>query len=191
MPIRLSDGRIDGTFCDFSAVSNQDLGPRDLDMMRVFAAVLADPIGNLVSFAGRRPADDSFGFGTGSGIVAARYTAPAVPIVVDAVYVDIADFPAVEGKTAGTQYWKFMAAIGTWNVLPGAVVDDNQVRFTLVDGGTGDGDGMANGTIIDPGGPAVTAAASQIEPIPVMSGWGLALLSALLGLAAIRWRHRP
>lgn len=44
VPIRLSDGRVFGTFCCFSARADHTLNPRDLDMMRVFADVVADQV---------------------------------------------------------------------------------------------------------------------------------------------------
>lgn len=44
VPIRLSDGRVFGTFCCFSALPNYGLTARDLDVMRVFAEVVADQI---------------------------------------------------------------------------------------------------------------------------------------------------
>jgi len=57
---------------------------------------------------------------------------------------------------AGTQYWKCQN--GQWvNVtsLLSSNDGDNVLNLTLTDGGLGDGDGAANGTIVDPGGPAV------------------------------------
>jgi hypothetical protein len=56
----------------------------------------------------------------------------------------------------GTQYWKCIN--GQWvNVtsLLGSNDGDNTLTLTLTDGGLGDADGVANGTIVDPGGPAV------------------------------------
>ncbi|MET0536255.1 MAG: EAL domain-containing protein [Steroidobacter sp.] len=44
VPIRLADGRVFGTFCCFSFAADPSLGERDLKMMRVFAALLADQI---------------------------------------------------------------------------------------------------------------------------------------------------
>jgi len=51
------------------------------------------------------------------------------------------------------QYWKYQA--GAWSQFEGAAISGNVVTLTLVDGGAGDSDGLANGTIVDPGGPAV------------------------------------
>jgi EAL domain-containing protein (putative c-di-GMP-specific phosphodiesterase class I) len=44
VPIRLADGSCYGTFCCFSFQADQSLGQRDLDMMRVFADILAEQI---------------------------------------------------------------------------------------------------------------------------------------------------
>ncbi len=54
----------------------------------------------------------------------------------------------------GTQYWKCQG--GVWvdcTSLLGDDDDDNVLTLTLTDGGLGDADGIANGTIVDPGGP--------------------------------------
>jgi hypothetical protein len=62
----------------------------------------------------------------------------------------------------GTQYWKCQN--GTWincTSLLGDDDGDNVLILTLTDGGLGDADNQANGTIIDPGGPAVTGVTSQ------------------------------
>jgi EAL domain-containing protein (putative c-di-GMP-specific phosphodiesterase class I) len=44
VPIRLADGRVFGTFCCFSFKADPSLGQRDLQMMKVFASVVADQI---------------------------------------------------------------------------------------------------------------------------------------------------
>jgi len=57
---------------------------------------------------------------------------------------------------AGTQYWKCQN--GAWVDVTSLLGDndgDNVLTLTLTDGGLGDADGTANGTIADPGGPAV------------------------------------
>jgi hypothetical protein len=52
----------------------------------------------------------------------------------------------------GSLYWKFHN--GVWDSLPiGSDDGDNYITITLTDGGTGDGDNTADGTIHDPGGP--------------------------------------
>jgi hypothetical protein len=54
---------------------------------------------------------------------------------------------------AGSQYWKYYD--NGWHQIPMAIEpgDDKVITITLVDGGLGDGDGMSDGAIADPGGP--------------------------------------
>lgn len=54
----------------------------------------------------------------------------------------------------GTQYWKYQAVIGWFQIPIGSDDGDNVITIQLTDGGLGDADGAANGTIVDPGGPA-------------------------------------
>jgi outer membrane protein assembly factor BamB len=69
-----------------------------------------------------------------------------------------------------TQYWKCIN--GQWvdcTSLLGSNDGDNIITLTITDGGLGDADGLANGTIVDPGGPAqqstlVTPAAHRVSP---------------------------
>lgn len=67
-------------------------------------------------------------------------------------------FPAA--IAAPLQYWKGLLAIGPWTDLCLQTActqpNPNQLRFTLVDGGVGDLDGVANGIIRDPGGLGVS-----------------------------------
>jgi len=77
--------------------------------------------------------------------------------------------PATAGVTAG------------W-FAHGAVSGDT-VSFAVTDNGTGDND-PAPGAIADPFAPLLLAASPQA--IPTLSEWGLLMLSALLGLAALR-----
>lgn len=66
------------------------------------------------------------------------------------------------GATPDT-YYKFQNG-GSFEFLrgagdeEGAVINGNVITLTLIDGGLGDADGVANGTISDPGAPGVTAA---------------------------------
>ena len=90
----------------------------------------------------------------------------------------------------GTVYWKYGPAPGNavphWYVLPAAIAA-NTATFTITDGGLGDDDLMANGAIVDQGGPGVGGAAG----IPTLSEWGMILLSGLImlfGLAHVRRR---
>jgi hypothetical protein len=54
------------------------------------------------------------------------------------------------------QYWKCQngAWVNTTSLL-GGNDGDNVLTLTITDGGLGDADGIANGTIVDPGGPAI------------------------------------
>jgi uncharacterized membrane protein len=61
----------------------------------------------------------------------------------------------------GTQYWKCIN--GQWVNATSILGDndgDNILTLTITDGSQFDADGVANGTIVDPGGPAVPVAAS-------------------------------
>ena len=82
----------------------------------------------------------------------------------------------------GTIYWKYGSTAGNisahWYQLP-AVIAGNTVIFSITDGGLGDDDLTANGTIVDPGGPGVGSSAS---PIPMLSEWALLALAGLMGL---------
>ena len=58
--------------------------------------------------------------------------------------------------------------------------DRMSVTLTLTDGGAGDNDLLANGTIVDPGGPALVTP----DPIPTLSEWAMILMASLMGLFA-------
>jgi len=58
--------------------------------------------------------------------------------------------------------------------------DRMSVTLTLTDGGAGDNDLLANGTIVDPGGPALVPA----DPIPTLSEWAMIFLVSLMGMFA-------
>src|SRR5690606_11621765 len=64
---------------------------------------------------------------------------------------------------AGTVFWKYGRTLADpnphWYVFP-ATIAGNTVTYTLVDGGAGDDDLTANGTIVDPSGPAFIAGGS-------------------------------
>ena len=59
--------------------------------------------------------------------------------------------------------------------------DRMSVTLTLTDGGAGDHDLLANGTIVDPGGPALVPAP---DPIPTLSEWAMIFLASLMGMFA-------
>ncbi|MBH1962876.1 MAG: IPTL-CTERM sorting domain-containing protein [Comamonadaceae bacterium] len=108
---------------------------------------------------------------------------------------------------ADSVYWKYgptpighgcvdapSCAAPHWYVFPGAVIEGNLVRLTLVDGGLGDDDLSANGVIVDAGGPGVVAslAGPGTVPVPTVSQWALWMMMALLILATgVSMRRRP
>ena len=83
---------------------------------------------------------------------------------------------------AGTQYWKHgptpSNAAASWYVLP-ATITGNTATFTITDGGLGDDDRTANGTIVDQGGPGVPPGTGAIQT-PTLSEWAMLLLALLL-----------
>ncbi|MFC1933418.1 choice-of-anchor U domain-containing protein, partial [Chloroflexota bacterium] len=69
----------------------------------------------------------------------------------------------------GIEYWKCQG--GEWIQLPVGDDDgDNVITITLTDGGAGDTDGIANGTIQDPGGPAIPALVPSVSRPDVYGG---------------------
>ena len=88
---------------------------------------------------------------------------------------------------AGTQYYKYgptpSNAAATWYVLP-STVSGNTVTFTISDGALGDDDLIANGTIVDQGGPSVppAAVATPAVNVPTLHPAMIALLALLLAL---------
>ncbi len=78
----------------------------------------------------------------------------------------------------GTQYWKYHASDGGWIQIPmGSDDGDNVITITLIDGGLGDDDGIADGVIVDQGGPGKT----EIPPVPVPA-FNIFGLLALIGI---------
>jgi len=68
---------------------------------------------------------------------------------------------------ADLQYWKYssMCAWTNYTSLVSFTTGDNFIVLTLTDGGPGDLDGIANGRIIDPGGPAWSAVRPSSEQV--------------------------
>ncbi len=91
----------------------------------------------------------------------------------------------------GTEYWKYHAAEGGWIRIPmGSDDGDNILTITLVDGGLGDDDGIANGVIVDQGGPGVRAVKPELTksaPTSVAPGGTITytILYANVGLVAL------
>ncbi|MBI5342508.1 MAG: hypothetical protein HZB63_04210, partial [Deltaproteobacteria bacterium] len=110
-------------------------------------------------------------------------------------------FPS--GVPAGSKIYQVDA--NGFHEIPGAVINGNIVTMTLTDGGTGDGDGQANGVIVDPVGVAAPVSGSGSVDLSTGGssgggcavagrsgpGWGLReiagaygfLILAVLGLA--------
>lgn len=79
---------------------------------------------------------------------------------------------------AGTTYWK---SGSPWQMIPSSV-NGSVITYTLIDGGTGDEDGSANGVIVDPGGAALMSALlGGTLAVPVNSPWLLLMLALGLG----------
>ena len=92
----------------------------------------------------------------------------------------------------GTQYYKYGPRPGplpaAWYVLPATIVG-NTITFTITDGQIGDDDLLANGTIVDPGGPG--AGTGVAISVPTLSEWGMIVLAMLLaGIGMRQFAHR-
>jgi hypothetical protein len=92
---------------------------------------------------------------------------------------------------AGAVYWKYgptaSQASPHWYVLP-ATITGNIATFSITDGGLGDDDLAANGTLVDQGGPGVPGA-PDTHQIPTLSEWALillALVTAALGARRLK-----
>ncbi|MCG8426099.1 MAG: IPTL-CTERM sorting domain-containing protein [Chromatiales bacterium] len=96
----------------------------------------------------------------------------------------------VPSNLGATSYYKRNSS-GEWiNVTKQVTTVGDKVRITfdLTDGDEFDGDGIANGTIQDPGAPA--ARAGSATPIPTLNQWGLLGLTLLFGLLLMSQRYR-
>ncbi|MDG4549100.1 MAG: IPTL-CTERM sorting domain-containing protein [Candidatus Contendobacter sp.] len=91
----------------------------------------------------------------------------------------------------GTQYWKFGPTADNnsphWYVLP-ATLAGNTATFTITDGSMGDDDLVADGDIVDQGGPGVPNFVDTAAGIPTLHEWALLLFGALFG--GLLWRMR-
>lgn len=99
-------------------------------------------------------------------------------------------YPAALDPAA--QYWKYgpTPALGPphWYVLPATIAGDT-ATFSITDGALGDDDLVANGTIVDQGGPGTPVVASA-EAIPTLSEWAMIVLMLLtLGIGARQIRR--
>jgi parallel beta-helix repeat protein len=69
---------------------------------------------------------------------------------------------------ANMQYWKYQPGEG-WFQIPIASQNGNVITVPIQDGGLGDADGIANGTVIDPSGPGIPAPTPTSTPTPTTS----------------------
>ena len=70
-----------------------------------------------------------------------------------------------------------------WYVLPASIVG-NTATFTITDGGVGDDDLAANGTIVDQGGPG--SGPGGVSSVPTLSEWAMLTLVMLLAGLGVR-----
>jgi hypothetical protein len=91
----------------------------------------------------------------------------------------------------GTLYWKYGPEPGNtvphWYVMPSTIAG-NTATFSITDGGQGDDDLTANGTIVDQGGPGIPPGGSPAQT-PTLSQWALILLASLMLVAG--WAGYP
>jgi hypothetical protein len=89
---------------------------------------------------------------------------------------------------AGAQYWKYgptsIDNSNHWYTIP-ATINGNSMAFSITDGGLGDDDYTANGTITDAGGQGIVQAQAVPMAIPTLSEWGVMLLAGMLGLFGV------
>lgn len=95
------------------------------------------------------------------------------------------------GSTDGVTGYAKYDAIDGWSLLPAGrvAVHPDRVDVTLTDGGVGDADGVADGRITDPGGPAVVDSAGDTTP-PVVTGEATTAPNAegwYAGDVTVRW----
>ena len=106
-------------------------------------------------------------------------------------------WPDLRGMSGYLKYGQTPASRGRaiWYVPSNLRIQGNTVTYTIRDGGVGDDDLAANGTIRDPSGPAQGDIGmddgSALRPIPGLAPWAIALLSCVLAwMAAAGWRGR-
>jgi hypothetical protein len=90
----------------------------------------------------------------------------------------------------GSVYWKYGPTSAQpaphWYVLPASIAG-NTVTFSITDGGLGDDDLAANGTVVDQGGPG--GGLGQ-RTVPALDRLALAMLAMTLALSGVALRKR-
>ena len=94
------------------------------------------------------------------------------------------------------QYWKYgpNGSIDNpqperWYQIPmGSNDGDNIITITLQDGGIGDDDGVANGVIVDQGGPGIPTAVARVPTLTPIGITALAGLLLIIGISRIKKR---
>jgi hypothetical protein len=76
-----------------------------------------------------------------------------------------------------------------WYTHPFTRVDSKTISYTVTDGGAGDDDLVANGVVVDDGGPGFPLAVNTTA-IPTLSEWALALLAMLMAGLGLRGAKR-
>jgi hypothetical protein len=97
------------------------------------------------------------------------------------------NWPASLAGMTYTKYGKTAASGGNNNFYTPSnlVISGNTASFDVTDGGLGDDDLTANGTIIDPTGPVLLDNSPPLQ-VPTVNQWGLLLLAlSLLGLGGL------
>jgi hypothetical protein len=93
----------------------------------------------------------------------------------------------------GIQYWKYGPRPGplaaAWYLLP-STIGPNTATFTITDGQAGDDDLLANGAVVDQGGPGVPPGGAASNAVPAISDAGLAALATLLAIAGMLGARR-
>ena len=166
---------------NISIAGDAALGPRDISVTNAegtgsltncFTVDAAPPAQHVATATGTGTASFTSGSGSLTGLTAVAQSELTCPYKPGLTFLhgffrfNITNI--VPGSTAtitielpsampiGIQYWKCQN--GTWVNMTSLLGDDdgdNILTLTVTDGGTGDTDGAANGTIVDPGGPAV------------------------------------
>ena len=97
-------------------------------------------------------------------------------------------FPSDIPTTA--QYWKYHAPEGWYQIPLGSNDGDNVITIQLTDGGIGDDDGVANGIIVDQGGPGIPTAVARVPALTLIGLVALVGLLSVIAISKIRRREK-